>query len=375
MKVTCSRASLAEALGVVASAVPGQTTTPVALDVLMQATEGGLRLQSTDLTLFTEVEVLELQEVSPGDALVPVARLMGLIRELTTEQVVLERNPKEFSVTLVAGADEFRIMGHDPGDFPRPPPRPECPSATVENEKIAEAFRSVAFAASRDMARQQLQGVAVILEGKKNHFVASDGKRLAEYSTGSRDPMDRRREGIVPLRAAEVIDRFLALDSGDAVIALDTENQQILISHGRGHVLCRLLQGQMPDYVSMIPTEFAATVEGPAREILAAVRKAAVLTTRENAVVTLETAGGRFSIRVSSQDVGSGVIHVDNVETTGEEFSVSFSVAFLMDGLRVLGESTVRLGLQKGRGATVMHGGGRSFRYAFMPVIPHGAEG
>jgi DNA polymerase III subunit beta len=373
MKIACSRTRLQEALGVVASAVPGQTTTTVALDVLMQANEQGLRLQSTDLTMFTEVQVLELQEIISGDALIPVARLMSLIRELTSEEVVLERQEGEFSVKIVAGGDEFKIMGHDPGDFPQSPSLPQCAAATLENERVGEAFRSVAFAASRDMSRQQLQGVAVILEGKKIHFVASDGKRLAEYSTLGNGEVDRRREGIVPLRAIDVIDRFLALDSGDVSLVLDIESQQIMLSHARGHVLCRLLQGQMPDYVSMIPTEFSASVEGSARDLLAAVRKAAVMTTRENAIVTLETTGGRLSIRVSSQDVGSGVVHVENMQMSGEEFSVSFSVPFLSDGLRVLGEGAVRLGLQKGRGATVMHGG-RSFRYAFMPVIPHGSE-
>jgi DNA polymerase III sliding clamp (beta) subunit (PCNA family) len=128
----------------------------------------------------------------------------------------------------------------------------------------------------------------------------------------------------------------------------------------------------MPDYVSMIPTEFSTSVEGAARDVLVAVRKAAVLTTKENAVVSLEATGGGMSIRVSSQDVGSGVVPVENVTVSGEEVTVNFAVSYLSDGLRALGERQLRLGLQRERGAAVMHSG-RSFRYAFMPVIPHGS--
>jgi DNA polymerase-3 subunit beta len=373
MRISCSRSVLQEALGVIAAAVPTQATTPVALDVLIQASEDGLRLQSTDLTIFAEVRVLELKEVTPGEALIPVTRLVGLVRELASEDVVVERDPSEFSVRLSAGSDEFRIMGHDPGDFPEAPVSTEARPVAMENETLGDALRSVAFAASRDVARQQLQGVAVILEGKKVHFVASDGKRLAEYTAVTAEETDRRREGIVPIRAVDAIERLLSLDSGLVSLRLDPEAQQVVVSHDRGQVLCRLLQGQMPDYVSMIPTDFAGVAEGAARDLLVAVRKAAVLTTKENAVVSVVSREGGLSVQVSSQDVGSGVVPVENMTSSGEELSVSFAVSFLSDGLRVLGERPVRLGLQKDRGAAVMHGG-RSFRYAFMPVVPHGAD-
>ena len=147
-----------------------------------------------------------------------------------------------------------------------------------------------------------------------------------------------------------------------------------MVSHDRGRVVCRLVQGQMPDYVSLIPTEFAARVEIPARQLLSAVRKAAVLTTREKAVVSLVLEDGRLMVRVSSQDVGSGVIPVEDAQVSGDALTVSFTVQFLSDGLRALGDVPVKLGFQKGKGAAVMQVG-RTFRYAFMPVMLHGAQG
>jgi DNA polymerase-3 subunit beta len=136
--------------------------------------------------------------------------------------------------------------------------------------------------------------------------------------------------------------------------------------------MCRLIEGQMPDYVSLIPNEFVAMIEISARDLLAAVRKAAVLTTRDNAVVSLQFGGGALSIRVSSQDVGSGVVPVALATASGEDLEVNFTVQFLSDGLRALGDASIRLGLQKGKGAAVMHAA-RSFRYAFMPVKFKGA--
>jgi len=368
MKVECDRTRLQEALGVVTAAIPSQTTTPAALDVLLRADPEGLHLEGTDLTLFAEVNVLELKEVKSGEALVPVARLSGLVRELECETVVLEREESGFALKVSGGKDDFRVVGHDPGDFPEAPAATEAAGITIEAETLGEALRSVAFAASRDVGRQQLQGVAVILEGKKAHFVASDGKRLAEYTVGLGEEMERRREGIVPSRAVEAVERFLSLSSGEVVLRLDPDLQQVVVSHERGRILCRLLEGQMPDYVSMIPTEFATAIEVPARDLLAAVRKAAVLTTKENSVIAFDVGDDGLSVRVSSQDVGFGVVPVENAEVSGENKSVNFSVGFISDGLRVLGDRQVKIGLQKERGPAVMQAG-RSFRYAFMPMV------
>ncbi len=367
MKAMCKRQSLAEALGVITAAVPTQAPTPIAHDVLLQADEKGLKLQSTDLTIFSEVNVLELKETLSGEALVPAGRLASLVHELDSEFVTLERPEGEYAIRVSSGNDDFKIMGHDPGDFPSAPAVTDCPGFEIETEKLSEALRMVSFAASRDPSRQQLMGVAFIADGGKVHFVASDGKRLAEYALAVSEHADRRREGIVPIAAIDAIGKLLPLDTDKARVRIDPELQQVVVAHERGRVMCRLLEGQMPDYVSLIPSEFVTVIEISARDLLAAVRKAAVLTTRENAIVSLQFEGGALSIRVSSQDVGSGVVPVEHATASGENLEVSFTVQFLSDGLRALGDVPIRLGLQKGKGAAVMHVA-RSFRYAFMPV-------
>ena len=374
MKAVCRRSSLAEALGVTTAALPTQAPTPVVHDVLITVDHEGMRLQSTDLTIFTEVKVLELKETVAGEALTPAGRLASLAHELDGELVAIEREDGQFGLRVSSGRDEFTIAGHDPGDFPSGLESTRCAGFEVETAVLAEALRSVVFAASRDPSRQQLMGVAFISEGAKAHFVASDGKRLAEYTVAIAERAETRREGIVPLAAVEAIVKLLPLDSGRATVTVDPELQQAVVFHERGRIMCRLLEGQMPDYVSLIPGEFSTNIEGSARELLAAVRKAAVLTTREHAVVTLEYREGGLSVRVASQDVGSGVVPVDNVTASGDAVEASFAVQYLSEGLRALGDAPVRLGLQKGGGAAVMHSG-RAFRYAFMPVRLRGAGG
>lgn len=367
MKIECDRNSFLDALSAVATAVPHQSVNPIAMDVLLQCNEKGLKLQNTDLSIFIEVNIFEVTQHTAGDALVPVKRLLALVRELSTKTLTIDRQEDMFAISLSAGEDGFQIMGHDPGDFPTPPEFPDIAPLVMENAILLEAFQKVSFAASKDPSKEQLQGVSCVFEGKKACFVATDGKRLSEFVVSLPQAMEKRCEGIIPIRAVDVIEKFLALTDSDVSVYLNTDAQQIMFKHDRGQVLCRLLQGQMPDYLSLIPTDYSTTVDLNANDFLTAVRKAAVMTTRENAVVSLDIASQGFTVSVSSQDVGSGKVVVEGAQVNGEAFTAFYPVSNIVDGLRVLGESQVRLNL-KADGPMAVLKAGKHFRYVFMRI-------
>jgi len=371
MHVTCDRMRLQEALSVLGGTVPTHSPSPISEDVLLEAEGDRLRLRASDGTVFAELVLLEVGEAGTGKAAVPFVRLASLVRELEGEQVSLRREEGEYSLSVEAGEDKFGIVGHNPDEFPEVPAATGVEGVEVEGETLAEGLRYVAFAASKDASRQQLQGVAFIFAGKKLYLVASDGRRLAEYTLSLSKEYPKRIEGIVPPRGVETLIRFLPFLGGEVLLRLDPQSKQLFVEHERGSVLCKLVEGQMPDYLSMVPTEFQTTVEGSARNILQAVRKASVLTTKDQSVVFLDVRGGALQIRVFSHDVGHGVVPVPGVEVRGDEVSLGFTVGFLADGLRILGDEPVRVGLNARGGPSVMHGR-RNFRYAFMPVVLRG---
>ena len=81
MRFTIARERLQEALTSVASAVPTKTTLPVLSNILVEATDRGLRLSGTDLDVAVSVEVPAEVE-SPGALTLPAKRLGEIAREL-----------------------------------------------------------------------------------------------------------------------------------------------------------------------------------------------------------------------------------------------------------------------------------------------------
>jgi len=81
MRFTIAREKLQEALTSVAPAVPAKTTLPVLANILVEATERGVRFSGTDLDVAVSVEVPADVEM-PGALTLPAKRLGEITREL-----------------------------------------------------------------------------------------------------------------------------------------------------------------------------------------------------------------------------------------------------------------------------------------------------
>ena len=90
MRFTIAREKLQEALTSVAAAVPAKTTLPVLSNLLLEATERGVRFSATDLDVSVSVEVPADVE-STGALTLPAKRLGEIARELPPAPVKTER--------------------------------------------------------------------------------------------------------------------------------------------------------------------------------------------------------------------------------------------------------------------------------------------
>ena len=81
MRFTIAREKLQEALTSVAPAVPAKTTLPVLANILVEASERGVRFSGTDLDVAVSVEVPADVEL-PGALTLPAKRLGEITREL-----------------------------------------------------------------------------------------------------------------------------------------------------------------------------------------------------------------------------------------------------------------------------------------------------
>jgi len=132
-------------------------------------------------------------------------------------------------------------------------------------------------------------------------------------------------------------------------------------------VTTRLIDGDFPKYEGLIPTGESNSLNVNREAMLDAVRRVRLLA-QESTPLRLVMNGDGLEIVAITQDVGEGHESVD-ATYDGDELTVAFNPAFLVDGLDVApGEEVSLQTIDSLKPAVLRTPGNEHFLYLLMPV-------
>src|ERR1700746_2586080 len=94
MKFSVSKDKLLEGLATVQNVVSTRTTLPILSNVLLQASDGEIRLTTTDLDVGVRRSV-EAQVERTGATTLPARRLFSIVRDLPASEIFLHGDTKK----------------------------------------------------------------------------------------------------------------------------------------------------------------------------------------------------------------------------------------------------------------------------------------
>src|ERR687886_2135030 len=116
MRFTIAREKLQEGLAAVTASVPSKTTLRVLANILVEATDKGIRLSGTDLDIAVTTEVAADVE-TPGAITIPAKKLSEIARELPPSPVKIAAAGEQ-RVNLECGRSRFKLLGLPKDEFP-----------------------------------------------------------------------------------------------------------------------------------------------------------------------------------------------------------------------------------------------------------------
>jgi DNA polymerase III subunit beta len=360
LRVTCSKAELSSALGVVSRAVSTRGAVQVLGGILLQAQDDRLTLAATDMEISLRASVSG--EIT-GDAsvVVPGRLLTDLVRLLPDDNVTLVHEEGEGVLSVTSGSHASRLNVYSAEDFPRLPPL-DVPLHRIETQALLETIDKVGRAASRDESRPVLTGVLVRFEGQQLVMAATDSYRLAVKET----PLSAggpELEAIIPARALQELVRIA---SGTEDIELGVHENHVIFSAGDVWLTSRRIDGQFPNYKQLLPETFEVEIDTPRAALLDVVRRAGLMAQR-NAPLRLRFAEGELTVSAQTQDVGEATESIP-IDFSGEELEIGFNPEFLRDGLEAVAGDTVRLKLINRLRPGLLAAPEESFWYLIMPI-------
>jgi DNA polymerase-3 subunit beta len=372
VKIRVERDVLAEAVAWAARSLPARPPAPVLAGLLLQSEEGQLSLSSFDYEVSARVSVdAEVEE--EGTVLVSGRLLADICRALPNRPV--EISTDGVRATVVCGSSRFTLHTLPVEEYPALPQMPGA-TGTVPGEVFASAAAQVAIAAGRDDTLPVLTGVRIEIEGDTVTLASTDRYRFAvrEFLWKPEDP-EASAVALVP--AKTLLDTAKALTSGDSVIlALSGSGagEGLIGFEGAGRrTTTRLLEGDLPKYRSLFPTEFNSIAVIETAPFVEAVKRVALVAER-NTPVRLSFEQGVLILEAGSSDDAQAVERVDaNLE--GDDVSIAFNPTFLLDGLSAIDSPVAQLSFTTSTKPALLSGkpaldaeADEAYKYLIMPV-------
>ena len=368
MKIHCNnREGLLSACQLAHGVIKPRDVKPILRNFKAVAEDGRCTLNATDLELGIRIDVQGLAIEEPGEAILPAAKLIDILRESRDAELTIDADTDRCKVE--GASFYFEMPGENPTEFPDWPSFNEEKYHEISAGVLREMIHRTVFAAADDATRYSMSGALWEMDGDTAKLVATDGRRLAlaeGIATANGGHSTKGQTPVVPSKAMTLLDRNLTADPEELVKVCLRPNDA-LFRTGRASIYSRLVEGRFPDYKQVLPRKQPVHVALPVDPFYAAVRQAAVMTDDDSKRVTFRFEDGKLTLEAQGAHAGRSKVELA-VDYDAKPLQINFNPAYLVDMLKVLPEDAeLTLDLIDG-GSPALFRCGTTYLYLVMPL-------
>ena len=375
MQFSCNQDTFSQYLNVVSRIVNSKPGLPILNNILFNVEKGKLTMIATDLEIGINCWI-GVETQSDGSITVPAKQLAEFINTIPSERVDVELVKQVLNVSTVNNSAEFHTIPSD--DFPKVVSiKKEKPLLQLKKDDLLNAVKRVAFAAANDDVKPVLTGVRIEIDGKNVAFVAADGLRLSRQTFKLSSAIDKPINLLVPVKAllevAYVVSEFSGADSSDVVeLYLIEDRNQVLFKYNDIDIVCRLIDGQFPEYKQILPTAFK-TKTTVSREGFTNSLKVINIIARSvlgnKIILDISSKDNTITMNSTLSDVGSNK-SVCEAKVEGDDIKMAFSARFIGDMLNnINGEEIEFESSESVKPGVFKIKGDDSFIHLIMPMM------
>lgn len=379
MRIACEQKILNQNLSLVLRAVPNRPSHPILGNILAIADKETQQVTLTAFDLSLGIKTsFPAQVDTEGSITLPAKLLVDIISKLPDGELTLDdEDSEDFTITITSASGRYEVRGMTADDYPQ---LPEIESEVINlpSSGLLEGLKGTLFATSPDETKQVLTGVHLKVEKDILEFASTDGHRLAVVQTTSQNneddedstPVDLEFEVTVPSRAMRELERMLGTCKPTDLIALQSDQGQIMFALGNQRIISRTLEGQYPAYRQLLPRNFERRITVERRLFLSALERIAILANQKNDIVKVSINGEdqKLLLSVDAKDIGSATESM-SASVSGESLELAFNVKYAMESLKNIGEAEIQIQLNSATTPVVFTPlGGLKLTHLLMPV-------
>jgi len=365
MKVVCAKNSLMDGINTVFNVIPSKTTMPILMNILLRTKDNKLELIGTDMEVSIKCEI-DAEIVDKGSITIPARKINDIVRELPETNVDIEIDENNKAL-ISCGKTNYKIICLPEDDFPVYPELKEKASFSIARDVLNDMLKRAVIAVSRDETRYSLNGVFFKLGSGGLTMVATDSHRLAKVHKKLPGLDKAAVEAIVPTKVLSELMRLTA--EGDDKIKVVFDDNKVSFLFEDKQIISQLVEGQFPQYDSVIPSECKSKFTCSREELWAATKRVELMAADKSKTTKFEIRKkGSMLITSSTPDVGEATDEV-KIDYDGDDMTVAYNARYVVEALRVMEEKEVLFELVDTSSPGIMKSpGDTSFLYVVMPI-------
>lgn len=347
MRVDCPRKELFEAVSAANAAASGRSPIAILQNLKLDGDETGMRVLGCDGEMWVERRVACMVE-EPGAVCVPSKLMNDLVSNLPDGDIQLQTSDTQ-GMLLKQGASEYRVLTHEPSDFPEPPSFGGEGELTLKMGVFKDAVDSVLFAVSTDSHRPILTGVLFQYDGTTLTLVATDTHRLAVRRV-AQEGIGSNVTAVVPERALRAMKNMPIGDDEDITIRFG--GGRLGVDSSGARIISQLLAGTYPNWERVVPSEFTRAWRVEADQLVERVKRVLILA-RDNAFrIRMSGTGDQLLLTARSDERGEAKEQVTMLPQNGD-IEIAFNGNFIRDALSGIKGPGVRIEMTENSRAAV----------------------
>ena len=339
MKFVVSSSALLGLLQTTNKVISSKNTLPILDYFLFDLKEGVLKITASDLET-TLVGTLAVENVErEGLIAVPVKLMLDSLKEFSEQPLTIEANESTWEIVVSWKSGKLRLPGTSGLSYPN---LPELNAETKQSlaldvDTLMVGINKTIFATADDELRPVMNGVYINLEPQSVTFVATDAHKLVKYA--SETAAEATASFILPKKPANLLRGLLPKEDGEITVEFDDKN--VLFRLKNQVLICRLIEGNYPNYNAVIPANNPNKVFVDRLELLNAIRRVAVCSNQSTNLIKLDISKG--TINLTAQDLDFSVSAQESLlcDYEGEDIVIGFKSTFLIEILSNIETTTV----------------------------------
>ena len=333
MKIIALQENLKRGIGVVSYAVGKNPNLPILSSILIRANSSGILIAATNMeaAIFFPLRGKILTE---GSCVVNGKTLLDYILLLPNQKIVLEFSDN--SLIIKTEQHKTKILADKDEDYPLSLSDISGDQCVFKANDFAGMLTRVMFAVGTNDNHIELSGV--FCDFKKNEviFAATDSFRLSEQKIQINTQGISDKNMIIPAKIARDIIKIISMITNDnSDIEVIFNKNQVMFKVDDIEVVSQLIDGQYPEYKTIIPSEFKTTVTMNRANILRVMRISRLFSNETTNEVLLQFNNKENLVVITSESgkVGGNTTK-EKVKIIGDDNSVALNYRYLMEGLQ-----------------------------------------